>query len=49
MQLGEIYDELDKLRPFALQDDRDNSGLLIGQRDCCVASVVPSLDIDEVC
>ena len=47
MQLGEIYDELDSISPFSLQDEWDNSGLIIGQRELHVQKVVLSLDVDE--
>ena len=46
MRLGEIYDYLDALSPFATQASWDNSGLLIGSRDDRVERIYLSLDID---
>jgi len=48
MRLGEIYDFLDALSPFASQAAWDNSGLLIGSRDDEVAQIYLSLDVDSV-
>jgi len=47
MKLGELYEFLDALSPFALQEKWDNSGLLIGAMGQEISSVVVSLDIDE--
>jgi GTP cyclohydrolase I len=47
MKLGELYEFLDTLSPFALQEKWDNSGLLIGAMGQEISSVVVSLDIDE--
>ena len=47
MRLGEIYDFLDALSPFASQAAWDNSGLLIGNRDDEVAQIYLSLDVDS--
>ena len=47
MRLGEIYDYLDTLSPFATQASWDNSGLLIGQRDVPVKQIYLSLDVDS--
>ena len=33
MTVGEVYDYLNTVAPFRLQDDFDNSGLLVGSRD----------------
>ena len=47
MKLQEIYDELDKISPFELQEKWDNSGILIGDRDSKIDKIILSLDIDE--
>lgn len=47
MRLGEIYDFLDALSPFASQAVWDNSGLLLGSRDDEVAQIYLSLDVDS--
>ena len=47
MRLGEIYDFLDALSPFATQAPWDNSGLLVGTKDDDVAQIYLSLDIDR--
>ena len=47
MRLGEIYDFLDALSPFATQAPWDNSGLLVGTKDDDVAQIYLSLDIDS--
>jgi GTP cyclohydrolase I len=47
MYLGEIYDYLDTLSPFATQASWDNSGLLIGQRSDAIEHLYLSLDIDS--
>ncbi len=44
MNVGEIYDGLDDLIPFSSQEDWDNSGLLIGDRNCLADTVVTALD-----
>lgn len=41
----EIYDELDRLAPFSLQESYDNSGILVGSGNEIVAKVLVSLDI----
>ncbi len=46
MRLGEIYDYLDALSPFATQASWDNSGLLIGRADDEIEHLYLSLDID---
>ena len=46
MTLQEIYDFLDKLSPFELQEKWDNSGLIVGDPKREVSQVVVSLDID---
>jgi dinuclear metal center YbgI/SA1388 family protein len=47
MKLHEIYDFLDTISPFELQEKWDNSGILIGQATREISTVVLSLDIDE--
>jgi len=47
MKLQEIYDFLDTISPFELQEKWDNSGILIGQATREISTVVLSLDIDE--
>ena len=46
MKLQEIYNHLDKISPFALQEKWDNSGLIIGDMNREVSQIVLSLDID---
>ena len=47
MKLQEIYDFLDKISPFELQEKWDNSGLIVGDMTRDVSEVVVSLDIDD--
>ncbi|KYJ86682.1 Nif3-like dinuclear metal center hexameric protein [Sulfurovum riftiae] len=47
MKLQEIYDFLDKISPFELQEKWDNSGLIVGEMKREVSQIVVSLDIDE--
>jgi dinuclear metal center YbgI/SA1388 family protein len=46
MQLQEIYNHLDKISPFELQEKWDNSGLIVGDMGREVSQIVVSLDID---
>jgi len=46
MILQEIYNHLDKISPFELQEKWDNSGLIIGDMRREVSQIVISLDID---
>ncbi len=46
MTVGEIYEILDRLSPFELQESWDNSGLLLGDMEERVERVVLSVDID---
>ena len=46
MRTGEIYDILDSLSPFELQEKWDNSGLLLGSKEQDVKQIVLSVDID---
>jgi dinuclear metal center YbgI/SA1388 family protein len=47
MKLQEIYDHLDSVSPFELQEKWDNSGLIVGDMSREVSQVVVALDIDE--
>jgi len=46
MKLQEIYNHLDKVSPFELQEKWDNSGLIVGDMSRDVSGIVVSLDID---
>lgn len=47
MKLQEIYNHLDKISPFELQEKWDNSGLIVGDLSREVSEIVVSLDIDN--
>jgi len=47
MKLHEIYDFLDKITPFELQERWDNSGLIVGDMSREVSQIVISLDVDS--
>ncbi len=47
MKISEIYEFLNELSPFELQESWDNSGLLIGDFSQDIKQVVLSIDIDE--
>lgn len=47
MKIREIYNHIDKLAPFSLQEDWDNSGLQIGDLEEEVKGIVISLDTEE--
>ncbi|WP_295420211.1 Nif3-like dinuclear metal center hexameric protein [Sulfurovum sp.] len=47
MVLQEVYDFLDKVSPFELQEKWDNSGLIIGDMSREVSEIVVSLDVDD--
>ena len=47
MKLQEIYDFLDKVSPFELQEKWDNSGLIVGDMGREVSQIVVSLDVDS--
>ena len=47
MKLQEIYDHLDQVSPFELQEKWDNSGLIVGDMSREVSQIVVSLDVDE--
>ena len=46
MKLQEIYNHLDKISPFELQEKWDNSGLIVGDMARETSQIVVSLDID---
>jgi len=48
MKLQEVYDFLNKVSPFELQEKWDNSGLILGDMRREVSQVIVSLDIDEM-
>lgn len=47
MKIADIYKFLDELSPFELQEGWDNSGLLVGDWNSEVDTVVLSIDLDE--
>ena len=47
MKILEIYDFLNKLSPFELQESWDNSGLLVGSFDDDITQIALSIDVDE--
>jgi len=47
MKLREIYDYLNQISPFELQESWDNSGLIIGEMEREIERIAVSLDIDE--
>lgn len=47
MKLKEIYQFLDELSPFELQEKWDNSGLLVGNFEDEIKNVYISIDLDE--
>ena len=47
MKLQEIYDHLDTVSPFELQEKWDNSGLIVGDMSREVSQIVVALDIDD--
>ncbi len=46
MQIGEILDILDKIAPFELQEEWDNSGLIVGSKESSFSKIYLSLDVD---
>ncbi len=46
MRVGEIYNYLDSISPFELQEKWDNSGLIIGNMDDQFENIYISLDLD---
>ncbi len=47
MKLQEVYDFLDTVSPFELQEKWDNSGLIVGDMSREVSQIVVALDVDE--
>ena len=47
MKIRDIYDYLDELSPFVLQEKWDNSGLIVGSLEEEVEKVYISIDLDE--
>ncbi|MCD6190798.1 MAG: Nif3-like dinuclear metal center hexameric protein [Sulfurimonas sp.] len=47
MKISEIYEYLDKLSPFEIQEPWDNSGLLIGDFSQDISKIALSIDVDE--
>lgn len=47
MTLNDIYEKLNKISPFELQEKWDNSGLIVGDKTREVFQIILSLDIDE--
>ena len=47
MKLQEIYNFLDKISPFELQEKWDNSGLIVGDMSRDISEVVLALDVDD--
>lgn len=47
MKISQIYEYLNSLSPFELQEGWDNSGLLIGDFNQDVQTIVLSIDVDE--
>ena len=46
MKLQEIYDVLNQISPFELQEKWDNSGVLVGSLDDEIENVYISIDLD---
>jgi len=47
MKIKEIYDFLNELSPFELQESWDNSGLLVGDLSQDIQKIALSIDVDE--
>jgi dinuclear metal center YbgI/SA1388 family protein len=47
MKLQDIYNHLNEISPFELQENWDNSGVIIGEISREVSQIVLSIDIDE--
>lgn len=43
--VGDIFDEINRIAPFSLQESYDNSGLLVGDKNKRVVKVLIALDI----
>ena len=48
MKIREIYNFLNELSPFELQESWDNSGLLVGSFESEVSKIALSIDVDAV-
>ena len=47
MQLQHIIDALEQIAPTALQEDFDNCGLLVGQRQADINGILLCIDVSE--
>lgn len=47
MKLSEIYELLDAISPFDLQEKWDNSGIQVGKNDSEISQICLSLDVDK--
>ena len=47
MKLSKIYNILDEISPFSMQESWDNSGLILGDLDSEISNIVLSIDVDE--
>ena len=47
MKLKEIYNILNEISPFELQEKWDNSGLIIGDMESKIDKIILSIDIDK--
>ena len=47
MKISEIYEYLDTLSPFEIQESWDNSGLLVGDFSQDISKIALSIDVDE--
>ncbi len=47
MKLEKIYNHLNEISPFLLQEEWDNSGLLVGSFDNDIEKIYVTLDLDE--
>ena len=47
MNIEEIYNYLDELSPFEIQESWDNSGLLVGDFSQDITKIALSIDVDE--
>ena len=47
MKLQEIYDVLNEISPFELQEKWDNAGLLVGSFEDEINNIYISIDLDE--
>lgn len=45
--IGDVYNYMDHLAPFALQMDFDNAGFLVGRKDASVSRILVALDVTE--